>query len=132
MHLAIVRLKLFQRVVDSYAFLNPIRELWSQKGWHNRIRHVDPPKSNLFQQLKLTQQARAHDPGPHRRQKNVQLSANASSWPPRMRNCQRLRQAEVPECVTVSNSILLYAFGYCKIETLSASCRQLHILESNP
>ena len=55
--------------VDSCAFLNPNREFWFRKGWHNRIRHADPPKSNLFQLLKLTQQATAHDPSPPRRQK---------------------------------------------------------------
>ena len=87
LHLALVRLKLVQRVVDSYALLNPIREFWFEKGWRNRIRHVDPPIPNLFQLLELTQQARAHDPGPPCRQK--------------MCNCLQMRALGLPECVTV-------------------------------
>ena len=49
----LAEMHLFVSVVDSCAFLNPIREFWSRKGWHNRIRHVDPPKGNLFQERKL-------------------------------------------------------------------------------
>ena len=47
---------------DSCALWSPSREFWFAKGWQNRIRHVDPPQGNLFQQLKRTQRARTHDP----------------------------------------------------------------------
>ena len=90
LHLALVGLHLFMSVVDSCAFLNPNRELWSRKGCHSRIRHVDPPpkKKKLLQQLKLTQQARAHDPR-HRRQSQV-------------RNCQQMRAPGLLEFVNVN------------------------------
>ena len=89
LHLALVGLHLFVSLVDSCAFLNPTRELWSHKGCHNRIRHVDPPRPNLFQQVRLTQQARAHDPGPQRRQK--------------MCNCLQMRNPGPLERVTVKD-----------------------------
>ena len=31
------------QLFDSDACLTPSREFWFAKGWHNRIRHVDPP-----------------------------------------------------------------------------------------
>ena len=77
-------------------FEPPSREFWSRKGCHSHIRHVDPPQkknktkiNNLLQQLKLTQQARAHDPGPPRRQK--------------MCNCLQMRAPGLPGCVTVKD-----------------------------
>ena len=82
------RIAFFVSVVDSYTFLSPRREFWSRKGWHNRIRHVDPPpkKSNLFQELKLTQQATAHDPDPHRR-------ADTDTYVPAPRGQIRIRNS---------------------------------------
>ena len=65
----LVGLQLVFSVVQSYTFLSPRRESWPPEGRHNRIRHIDPPKSSRFQNLKLTQQAPAHDPSPPRRQK---------------------------------------------------------------
>ena len=88
MHLAIVKLKSFHKVVDTYTFSNPIREFWPRQGWHNRIRHVDPPKSNLFQLLKLTQQATAHDPALPRR--------------PKMCNHLQMQAPDLLGCVTVN------------------------------
>ena len=89
MHSAFVKLHLVVQSCDSCAFLTRSRELWTPKGWHNRIRHVDPPESNLFQQLKLTQRARAHDPSPQRRQK--------------MCNCLQMRTPRLLGCVTVED-----------------------------
>ena len=65
----LVALQLVFSVVHSYTFLSPRREFWPREGRHNRIRHIDPPKSSRFQDLKLTQQAPAHDPSPPSRQK---------------------------------------------------------------
>ena len=65
----LVELQLVFSIVQSYTFLSPRRESWPPEGRHNRIRHIDPPKSSRFQNLKLTQQAPAHDPSPPRNQK---------------------------------------------------------------
>ena len=59
--------------------------------------------------------------------KNVQPSANASSWAPRMRNCRRLRKTKVPECVTVDNSEKLRSYRR-QMQIHKKSCRQLHNL----
>ena len=32
---------------DSCALWSPSREFWFAKGWHNRIRHVDPRKQSF-------------------------------------------------------------------------------------
>ena len=73
-------------------FLIPPREFWSRKGCHNRIRHVDPPpkkkKNNLLKEVKLTQQARVHDPDPRRRSQVC--------------NCRQMRAAALLECETVN------------------------------
>ena len=43
LHLAFVGLHLVVSLADSCTLLKPNRVFWCRKGWHNRIRHVDPP-----------------------------------------------------------------------------------------
>ena len=112
----VCRIASFAPVVDSYTFLRPIREFGSRKGWHNRIRHVDPPQSNLFQELKLTQQARAHDPDPHRR-------ADTDTYVPTPRGQIRIRSSMCKH--RAGNCLQMRAAGL-------VAFRQLRILEPKP
>ena len=53
LHMALVGLHVLAGIVDCCTCLTPTREFWTQKGCHSRIRHVDPPRSNLFRLLML-------------------------------------------------------------------------------
>ena len=40
------------QIADSYAFLSPSREFWTQTSRQNRIRHVDPPPNAIFSNIR--------------------------------------------------------------------------------
>ena len=85
LHMALVGLHLVSSVVDSHASLHPPREFWTQKGWDNRIRHVDPPKSNLLQKLEAHATSQSPRSGSRRRSSSSSVSAAAAA--PALRCC---------------------------------------------